>query len=107
MRTSGASDHDVATQTANITRANRGLLRVSGAQEEDWPEEAVGEGYAMFADAPETTWPELATRARELACETGDYRAKPDNWYREAARELAAQRSGFVAQVIEAVRALR
>ncbi len=107
MRRSGAADHTIATQTANITRANRDLLRVLGAQEEDWPEETVGEGYAVFADTPEATWPELVTRASQLAREAGDYRAKPDNWYREAARELAADRPDFVTRVIEAVRALR
>jgi predicted ATP-dependent endonuclease of OLD family len=86
MRAQGKRDDAVAAEEANVARRNRQLLRLVGGAETDWPEDTVEVVYAVFADDLEAAWPDAVTEAAGLAEAAGDWRSKPDDWYREAAR---------------------
>ena len=91
MRLAGKQEGDIATAMAEAARWNLTLLRFHDAPEEDWPETRVEATYAVVADRLEdefkASWPAMMERARALAAETGDWREKPEEGYRQAARE--------------------
>lgn len=49
----------------------------------------------------------MMARARTLAAEAADWREKPEEWYRQAARESEGEVPEFAARVIAGVKALR
>lgn len=107
MAGDGKAEADMAAAEADAKGWNRKLLRLLGAAEVDWPDTAVAATYAVCVDAIERCWPKAIERASEMAAEAGDPRAKPEEWYRQGARELEADPPEFLTSIIAAARALR
>lgn len=63
--------------------------------------------YALFADDVETGWPEAVTEAARLAEVAGDWRSKPDDWYREAAHNPEIPIAEPLADLLDRVRRLQ
>jgi putative ATP-dependent endonuclease of OLD family len=106
----GRDEQDVELAMAQAVQDNRNLLRLLGAAEEDWPSTAVTASYGVFRDTLETEllnlWPEMLEAAEARARASGDWRNKPEDCYREAAREAASDPPEFARDIIAAVRDL-
>jgi hypothetical protein len=108
MRVRGELDEDkIAREVDNIRQQNRHLTRLLTGAEEDWPSTSVTADYAIFDNTIEDTWPAAMERARELAEAAGDWRAKSDDCYREAARDPAVAPPDELRAVLAAVAAKR
>ena len=103
-------DADVEKQDSSQARRNRQILELCGEEPTDWPERALRERSANFADTLESDlaslWSEFGeTRERvaaELAVKPGK---KDDRVYRQAAAE-AGQPPDFLLDVLDAARKL-
>jgi putative ATP-dependent endonuclease of the OLD family len=108
MRARGVQDEGkIAQQVENIRQQNRHLTRLLAGDEQDWPPASVSADYAVFENTIEDMWPAAMDRARELAEAAGDWRAKSDDCYREAARDPAVVAPDELKAVLAAVEAKR
>jgi hypothetical protein len=107
MRERGREEGDIAAQERNVARQNQSLTRLLGGPEMEWPETMVGDRYAVFAGQIEDLWPDAVDEARRLAEQAGDWRAKSDDGYREAAQDPGLAVPPEIEQILAAVRALR
>jgi hypothetical protein len=111
MRQDCKSEDDIRDVVKETARRNRILLHLLGATEEDWPDTYAGTNYAVFGDTPETefeaTWPTMMAMARALAAKEGDKRDKPEDAYRQAAREVGGEVPDFGSRIVQGVKALR
>lgn len=96
----------IPAEVDNTIRLNRTLLRMSGADEEDWPDTRASERYTVFGDTIEREWPDAVEEAARLAAEAND-EPKREEWYREAARSLADDPPDVLGEVIAAIRGCR
>lgn len=107
MRSRGISEEQIAAEEANVMGHNRDLTRLLGAAEADWPPTTVTPTYAVFAEQFEAIWPDAINEARRLAEDSGDWRQKSDDCYREAARKPELDVPDELASILEAAKALR
>jgi predicted ATP-dependent endonuclease of OLD family len=111
MTARGKTALDIEHALRERNRWNRAILRLQGAAEVDLPITTVGGTYAVFGDCLETEiqreWPTMASLAGTLANEAGDWREKPDDWYREAARTVEGKVPDTAAALMAAITALR
>jgi putative ATP-dependent endonuclease of the OLD family len=107
MRARGREEADIAAQEANVMRLNRELTRLLAGAESEWPDTAVEPTLAIFATRVEAAWPEVVEEAGRLAEAAGDWRAKPDDCYRQAARSPDVVVPPEFPAILEAVNALR
>jgi putative ATP-dependent endonuclease of OLD family len=91
-----------------LAKENRGLLGLLGADPQDFPPSHITSNYAVFEDRIEATldsaWPAVLELTDQIAGEQQDWRSKPEDALREAARTSAGLPE-FFAQLIDAVRA--
>jgi predicted ATP-dependent endonuclease of OLD family len=111
MRLAGKAEGDIRDAATETVRRNRMLLRLLGASEEDWPDTHADATYAVFGDTPEAefeaNWSAMMAMARALAIQEGDKRDKPEDAYRQAAREVPGEVPEFGRRVVQGVKALR
>lgn len=108
MRARGEQDEGkIARQVDNVRQQNRHLTRLLAGAEQDWPAASATADYAVFENTIEDVWPAAMERARELAEVAGDWRAKSDDCYREAARDPAVAAPDELSAVLAAVAAKR
>jgi predicted ATP-dependent endonuclease of OLD family len=111
MKAKGKSVGDIESASKERARWNRVLLHLQGATEEDSPQTFVGATYTVLEDCLETEtereWPAMAALARKLAEDAGDWRDKPDDWYREASRSVAGEVPSVANSMVAAIMALR
>jgi hypothetical protein len=109
MRGEGKDEAKIDGAVAHSTRANRTLLRLLGAEEEDQPETSVHATYAVFRDRLEAealAWGACAEALTRCETELGDWRRKSDDVYRMAAGTADGDPPRIFTDVIDALRAM-
>jgi len=105
----GCTSADVENERSSLAAQNRQILSLLGGEPEDFPTTQVGVNFAVFEDHLETTltelWPAARDLAKQFADEVQDWRSKPDDALREAAR-TADDPPEFLEELVAAVRAL-
>jgi hypothetical protein len=108
MRSDGKDQAKIDGAVTHSARANRMLLRLIGAAEEDQPETSVNGTYAVFADRLEAevlAWGACAEALTRCEAELGDWRRKSDDVYRMAAATADGDPPRIFTDLIDAVRA--
>jgi putative ATP-dependent endonuclease of the OLD family len=104
----GGSATQIDAERDRLANENRDLLGLLGAEPQDFPSSHIAANYAVFEDRVEATlesaWPEVLELTDEIAEEQRDWRSKPEDALREAARTCAGL-PAFFAEMIDAVRA--
>lgn len=107
-RSQGKSEKNIASDIMNVTRWNQNLLSLLQLQEEDWPATSVSSEHAIFEDTLEDTlkreWPEMFSLSERIKDEGGEWRPKPEDCYREAARDCAGEIPESLADILAAVK---
>jgi predicted ATP-dependent endonuclease of OLD family len=91
---------------ANVARQNQNITRLLTGAEIEWPDATVEDACAVFEVDIEDVWPEAIDEANRLAEADGDWRSKPDDWYRAAAADDAIAIPEQLDAVLQRIRAL-
>lgn len=107
MHARGRSESEIEAQRTNTVRRNRQLLSLLAVEPCDFPDDCVHGRHAVFATDVEAIWPAAIERATKLARASGDFRLKPADYYREAARADDIEPPDLLRDLLARVRALR
>jgi hypothetical protein len=98
------SEVQAASAINKATKLNRKLLTYLGGTPEDFPQTAMGTGYAVFHETLETyleqEWPEWTTAKKQLVMDGAGSDKKHEETYRQAALNADGHPPHLLASVV-------